>query len=141
MALLLPDACSVFRSPPNSWSTFLSTMEKLTSSGLLLTVPSSLCFPYPTTFSLLWTPSHQPVRGISGETARVLVLFVRYTVRNRRTAQTRCPWWKKTSGSAVEKSEHNSGPSAGKSSASKTRRCYIVTPEPKTFVVVDEASC
>lgn len=37
--------------------------------------------------------------------------------------------------------KHIYGPSAGEWSAWKMRRCYVVTPEPKPFVVVDEASC
>jgi hypothetical protein len=36
---------------------------------------------------------------------------------------------------------HEYGPSAGQWSAWKMRRCYVVTPEPTPFVVVDESSC
>ena len=37
--------------------------------------------------------------------------------------------------------KHTNGPTAGRWRAWKMRRCYVVTPEPKPFVVVDEASC
>lgn len=37
--------------------------------------------------------------------------------------------------------KHANGPSAGKWSTWKKRRSYVVTPEPKPFVVVDESTC